>query len=70
MDLTDVPEEVCGTGEEPLEFKTWESPVDVLKGGSIKERLLDVILQLRDPTKVSTIANRIDCDTETARDYL
>jgi hypothetical protein len=32
--------------------------------------MLDVIVQLREPTKVSTIATRADCDTETARDYL
>ncbi len=32
--------------------------------------MLDVVLQLREPTKVSTIADSADCDTEAARDYL
>ena len=70
MDLTDTPENVRGTGEEPPDFTEWDSPAEVMKGGSTRERMLDVIMQLRDPAKVSTIAERADCDTETARDYL
>ena len=42
----------------------------LFKSGPIRERLLDVVVGLRTPTKVSRIADRADCDTETARDYL
>lgn len=54
----------------PPDFSEWDDPEKVLKGGSIRERLLDVVLQVREPTKVAKIAERADCDTETARDYL
>lgn len=70
MDLTDTPEGIPETDEDAPDFETWESPEELLKGGTIRERMLDVVLQLREPTKVSTIATRADCDTETARDYL
>ncbi|WP_254545782.1 DUF7342 family protein [Halomarina pelagica] len=69
MDPTDTPN-VRDTGDEPPDFDEWDAPDEVLKGGSTRERMLDVILQLREPTKVSEIANRAGCDTETARDYL
>lgn len=70
MDMTDTPDGMPGEDEEPPDFDTWESPEDLLKGGSTRERMLDVVMQLREPTKVSEIAERADCDTETARDYL
>lgn len=70
MDLTDIPDDVHEVGEMPPNFEEWADPEEVLKDGSTRERMLDVVLQLRDPTKVSTIADRADCDTETARDYL
>ncbi|NHN60099.1 MULTISPECIES: hypothetical protein [Halorussus] len=70
MDLTDTPGDVRDTDEEPPDFDEWADPEEVLEGGSTRERMLDVVLQLREPTKVSTIADRADCDTETARDYL
>ncbi|RLM42049.1 hypothetical protein DVK00_18550 [Haloarcula sp. Atlit-47R] len=70
MDLTDTPQDIPGDDEEAPDFDAWESPDDVLKEGPTRERMLDVIMQLREPTKVSTIATRADCDTETARDYL
>ncbi|AKU06749.1 MULTISPECIES: DUF7342 family protein [Haloferax] len=70
MDTTDTPDEMSDTGEEPPAFDSWESPGELLKGGPTRERLLDVVLQVREPTKVSVIAERADCDTETARDYL
>ena len=70
MDLTDTPDDVPGPNEEPPDFDALDDPETVLKGGPIRERLLDVVLQLREPTKVSTIADRADCDTETAREYL
>jgi hypothetical protein len=56
--------------EEPPDFAELDSPEGILKEQPIRERLFDVILQLREPTKVSVIATRADCDTETARDYL
>lgn len=70
MDLTDVPDDIPDSGEKPPDFDEWDDPKEVFKGGSTKERLLDVVMQLRDPTKVSTISQRAECDTETARDYL
>ena len=70
MDLTDIPGDVYDGEESPPDLDALESPDSLLKGGSIRERLLDVVIGLRTPTKVSTIADRADCDTETARDYL
>lgn len=70
MDVTDTPDGLPDVDEEPPDFDAWESPDELLKGGPTRERLLDVVLQLREPTKVSEIAERADCDTETARDYL
>ncbi|MFC6734394.1 MULTISPECIES: hypothetical protein [unclassified Haladaptatus] len=69
MDMTDTPDEIPNE-EDPPNFDEWESPDEILKAGPIRERMLDVIVQLREPTKVSTVAERVDCDTETARDYL
>lgn len=70
MNLTDTPAEMPGEDEEPPDFSAWDSPEEILRGGPIRERLLDVVMQLREPTKVSAIAERAECDTETARDYL
>ncbi|WP_256302014.1 DUF7342 family protein [Haloarchaeobius salinus] len=70
MDLTDTPEEMPEADGEPPDFSKLEPPEELLKGGSIRERMLDVVMQVREPTKVSAIADRADCDTETARDYL
>jgi len=70
MDLTDIPGDAYNGEESPPDLDALESPDSLLKGGSIRERLLDVVIGLRTPTKVSTIADRADCDTETARDYL
>lgn len=70
MDLTDIPDDIRDSGEAPPDFDELEDPGALLKGGPVRERLYDVILQLREPTKVSTVAERADCDTETARDYL
>ena len=60
MDLTNVPDDVRGADETPPDFETIESPEQLLRDGPIRERLLDVIAQLRDPTKVSTIAERTE----------
>ncbi|WP_433630973.1 DUF7342 family protein [Halomicrococcus sp. NG-SE-24] len=70
MDMTDTPDEMPGKDEEPPDFDAWESPEELLKGGATRERMLDVVMQLQEPTKVSEIAERANCDTETARDYL
>mgnify|MGYP000153296828 CR=1 FL=1 len=70
MDVTDTPNDIRDEDEEPPDFGEWDDPEAVLKGGPIRERMLDVMLQVREPTKVAAIADRVDCDTETARDYL
>jgi len=70
MDLTDIPNEAYGDGESRPDFDELASPDSLFKSGPIRERLLDVIVGLRTPTKVSTIADQANCDTETARDYL
>lgn len=57
-------------GRAPPEFEDWEEPETLLSDRPIRERLLDVALQLREPTAVSTVAERADCDPETAREYL
>ena len=70
MDLTDIPDDAYDGEETPPNLDELESPDSLLKGGPIRERLLDIVVGLRTPTRVSTIAERADCDTETARDYL
>jgi predicted ArsR family transcriptional regulator len=70
MDVTNTPDWMPSEDEEVPDFDAWESPEGLLKGGPTRERMLDVVLQLREPAKVSDIAERADCDTETARDYL
>lgn len=70
MNLTDIPDDAYDGEATPLNLDELESPDSLLKGGPIRERLLDILVGLRTPTKVSTIAERADCDTETARDYL
>jgi predicted ArsR family transcriptional regulator len=69
MDLTDVPD-VRNSEETPPDFDAWEDPDELLKRGPTRERVLDVSLQLREPTTVADVAERADCNTETARDYL
>ena len=70
MNLTGIPNDAYDGEETPPNLDELESPDSLLKGGPIRERLLDIVVGLRTPTKVSTIAERADCDTETARDYL
>lgn len=70
MDITDIPDGAYTGDESPPDIDELESPESLLKGGPIRERLLDVVTGLRIPTKVSDIADLADCDTETARDYL
>lgn len=68
-DLTETPEVTDAAGDTP-DFDDWDDATQLFEGESTKERMLDVIVQLREPTKVATIAERADCDTETARNYL
>lgn len=70
MDFSDTPADVPAAGEDRPPFEEWDDLEDVMRDGPIRERLRDVMLQVRTPTKVSTIAERADCDTETAREYL
>lgn len=70
MDITNGPDDASTDDESPPDLDDLESPDVLLKGGSIRERLLDVVTGLRTPTTVSDIADLADCDTETARDYL
>ena len=55
---------------EPPDFAELDRPAEVLKNQPVRERLFDVVLQLRDPTQEGEIADRADCDAETARDHL
>lgn len=68
-DLTTLTKDPKGSGDPP-DFEEWEDPTALFEGTSIKERMLDVIVQVREPAKVSTIADRVGCDVETARNYL
>jgi hypothetical protein len=70
MDITDIPDDAYTDDKSPPDLDDLESPDVLLTGGSIRERLLDVVTGLRTPTKVSNVAALADCDTETARDYL
>ncbi|WP_302081118.1 DUF7342 family protein [Salinibaculum rarum] len=70
MDITDIPDDAYAGDESPPDLDKLESPESLLKRGPIRERLLDIVIGLRTPTKVSDIADHADCDTETARDYL
>ncbi len=70
MDLTEPSDDIPAPDEQPPDFDAWDDPEAVVRGGPIRERLLDVVMQLREPTKVSVVADRADCDTETAREYL
>lgn len=51
-------------------FGEWEAPEALFSDAPIRERMLDVIVGLRTPATVTEVADRVDCDPETARDYL
>lgn len=70
MEFTDIPEDAYAGDESPPDLDELESADSLFKDGPIRERLLDIVVGLRSPTKVSVIADLADCDTETARDYL
>ena len=65
-----TPTDASNEKRAPPDFEEWEAPSERFEGTSIKERMVDVIVQIRDPTTVSTIADRVGCDVETARNYL
>lgn len=48
-DLTDTTD-IREPDEEPPDFTEWGDPEELLKDQPIRERMLDVIFQLRDPT--------------------
>jgi predicted ArsR family transcriptional regulator len=56
--------------EEPPDFTAWEDPNSLLTDQPIHERMLNVVFQLREPATVAAIAERVDCDPATAREYL
>lgn len=66
---TDTPD-IRDPGERSPNFDAWEELDSLLTDHPIRERMLDAVFQLREPTAVAVVADRIDCDTETARDYL
>lgn len=70
MNLTDIPDDAHDGDESPPDVDALEPPDSLLKGGPIRERLLDIVVGLRTPTKVSTIAESAECDAGTARKYL
>jgi predicted ArsR family transcriptional regulator len=70
MDSTDIPDDAYTGEESPPDLDELESPDELFTGAPIRERLLDIVVALRTPTKVSDIADTADCDPETARDYL
>ncbi|WP_435181442.1 DUF7342 family protein [Halorussus sp. AFM4] len=43
---------------------------DAFHGDDVEQRIYGTILQTRDPTTASTIANQADCDPKTSRKYL
>jgi hypothetical protein len=71
MDDSDDSTERAGSpSAEPPDVAELDRPAAVLKNHPIRERLFDVVLQLRDPTQVAVIADRADCDAETAWEHL
>jgi len=45
----------------------WDEATDDL---SVRDRVYDAAIQLYEPARVATVADRADCAKETARDYL
>jgi Fic family protein len=43
---------------------------DAFRGDDVEQRIYGTILQTREPTTASAIANVADCDPKTARKYL
>jgi len=57
VDLTDIPNEAYTDKESPPDLDGLDSLDTLFKSGPIRERLLDVVVGLRTPTKVSRIAD-------------
>lgn len=53
-----------GSGDAPPSFE------DAFSGDDVEQRIYGTVLQTREPTTASTIADRVDCDPKTARKYL
>lgn len=43
---------------------------DAFRGDDVEQRIYGTVLQTREPTTVSAIAEQVDCDSKTARKYL
>lgn len=43
---------------------------DAFRGDDVEQRIYGTVLQTREPTTASAIAERVDCDPKTARKYL
>ena len=43
---------------------------DAFRGDDVEQRIYGTVLQTREPTTASAIADRVDCDPKTARKYL
>jgi predicted ArsR family transcriptional regulator len=70
MDITEIPDDAYADDSSPPDRADDTAAAQLFTDGPIRERLLDVVTGLHTPTKVAAIADRADCDTETARDYL
>lgn len=70
MDVSNPPDDIPRSNEEEPDFSDWESLGAVLTEGPLRERLLDVIIQVRELTTVAAVADRVGCDTEAARECL
>jgi len=57
---------MAGT-ESPDDPPSFEEP---FSGDDVEQRIYGTILQTREPTTVSAIAEQVDCDPKTARKYL
>lgn len=70
MDITEIPDDAYADDSSSPDRADDTAAAQLFTDGPIRERLLDVVTGLHTPTKVAAIADRADCDTETARDYL
>ncbi len=69
--MTDmIPSRKASEDEEPPDFENWEDPSTAVSGESTRDDLLDVALQLREPTSIPEIAERADRGEDSARDYM
>lgn len=64
------PPEERKTEESAPDFASWEEPSEVVSGDRTRDDFLDVVLQLREPTPVSEIAERAGRGEDSAREYM